>query len=246
VRSFGIFRFLPHNALAGVTKFLFGLTGQQLLLVDGLKPDTPPLMLELTEDGDELLFMSALRAFPNRICYGNVSQDFMVNWGSSVMDASVQGFTGNDLCETIETRVAAVTSQPVQPVDHAFDARGCKVAFMFQYPEGGPGLSDEAKESGNSEEQTVEHTMAARLQRIGWTVFSVDYINQIPLSNHNRIVAMSRTPIHTWINAAGKRGALHLIDTVVSARHVDHVPLFKPVSRAAEEPSQPTVQSLFL
>jgi hypothetical protein len=180
-----------------------------------------------------------------------MSQDFMVNWGTSVMDASVQCFTGNDLLDSIRARGAAANCQRI---DRDFDPKGCKVAFSFSYPQREPSAEMEAEQDREVEEalpvkkksdiKTVEEVMAERLQSLGWKVVSIEYVNQIPLSNHNRIVAMSRTPVHTWINATGKRGALHLIDTIVAAFNTDHNPIFDPVV-TEEAQASTSILSLF-
>ena len=64
---------------------------------------------------------------------------------------------------------------------------------------------------------TEEDVMASRLRRIGWTVTCVDF--EMPLSlplAHNRVVAMSRNMIHTWMNAPGRRSVHHLVDTLIA------------------------------
>lgn len=70
VRSFGMYRFLPAQVF-GMTKFLLGKTGDELVLNDG-GDDAVPLLVRMSKDSESggLQFASALRAFRKRICYG--------------------------------------------------------------------------------------------------------------------------------------------------------------------------------
>lgn len=233
VRSFGVYRFIP-QPLIGATKFLFGATGDQLVLNDDSRC---PLLLKLTTDDNtfNLPFISALRSFTKRFMYGNMRQDFMVNWGSSVLDASVQEMGGNDLREVIHARALAARSSVI---DSAFDHRGCKVAFSYDYPLPPPpgreaesisSTSDEIHKDWNPDDSnlTIEEVMAQRLQSMSWKVFAVDFPLPIPIA-HNRIVAMSRGPIHSRMNAPGRRVVMHLVDTLLSD-YDDHQTLFVPI-----------------
>jgi hypothetical protein len=225
VRRFGVYRFIP-QPLFGATKFLFGKTGDILVMNDD---PVEPLLLSMSKDDSPLgiPFLSALSCFSRRVLYGNLRQDFMVNWGTSVLDASIHGIGGQDLQDVIQARAAAAEAEPI---DEECDEKGCKIAFTYTYPlpEQSPGVSGTAAAEAADAERPMERGMASRLQAIGWEVVAIDFPMPLPLA-HNRIMAMSRGPIHTRMNAPGRRAVLHLVDTLVGDFDV-HVPLFKPVS----------------
>ncbi|XP_057794272.1 putative lipase YDL109C [Salvia miltiorrhiza] len=57
-------------------------TGKHLFLRDD-NNEKPPLLLQMTEDSDELKFISALQSFTRRVAYANISFDHIVGWSSS-------------------------------------------------------------------------------------------------------------------------------------------------------------------
>jgi hypothetical protein len=184
----------------------------------------------------------------------------MVNYGTSVIDASVQGISGSDLFEAIRERAERARSTPV---DNEFDDKGCKVAFTYSYPlpqaeeaqrpfkedslPSGPGYlaappAQEADEACNS--ISVEAIMAERLQALEWKVVAIDFPIALPFA-HNKIMAMSRTPIHTWMNAAGRRAVLHVVDTLMD--HYDtHCSVFQPVKAVEKSASSSFLPVFFL
>ncbi|KAK8697527.1 hypothetical protein V6N13_113672 [Hibiscus sabdariffa] len=59
-----------------------GRSGKHLFLTDS-EEGKPPLLLRMVNDGDELKFISALRAFKRRVLYANANYDHMVGWRTS-------------------------------------------------------------------------------------------------------------------------------------------------------------------
>lgn len=249
VRSFGVYRFIP-MPMMGATRYLFGPTGEQLVLMDSA---ANPLLMHLTSDLNPqgLAFMSALRAFKTRVMYGNMRQDFMVNWGSAVADANVQGIGGVELQDAI---IARAKSYKARPIDHDFDDKGCKIAFTYTYPrtdqpadnatpQNGQPLRSQSPSSASPNEETsaeetestvppFEEIMSLRLQAAGWQVIAIDFPLALPIA-HNRIMAMSRGPIHTWMNASGRRAVHHLVDTLLD-HWDDHEPCFSCVNASRD------------
>lgn len=149
----------------------------------------------------------------------------MVNYGTATLDHSVQGLGGRDLQNLISERASAANAKAVDP-DH--DVRGCKVAFSYSYPL--PGEEESAGASaGPGDDGTIHEVgMAKRLRSVGWDIVAIDFPMPLPFA-HNRIMAMSRGPIHTWMNAPGRRAVLHVVDVLVE--HFDsHEALFRPTS----------------
>jgi hypothetical protein len=146
----------------------------------------------------------------------------MVNWGTSVLDASVDKMSGNDVHAAIHQRAAVAGAEPI---DHDFDSKGCKIAFTYAIP--GREVSDGASSVVSEGDHRVEKQMAERLQSVGWQVVGIDLPMPLPFA-HNRIMAMSRGPIHTWMNAPGRRAVLHMVDTLVGTFE-NHERMFEPV-----------------
>lgn len=69
VRRFGVYRFIP-QPLFGATKFLFGQTGDDLVLNDEREEH---IVVSMSKDSNPLgmPFLSALKAFQNRVLYGS-------------------------------------------------------------------------------------------------------------------------------------------------------------------------------
>ncbi|XP_039058838.1 uncharacterized protein LOC120202487 isoform X2 [Hibiscus syriacus] len=59
-----------------------GRSGKHLFLTDN-DEGKPPLLLRMVDDGDDLKFISALRAFKRRVAYANANYDHMVGWRTS-------------------------------------------------------------------------------------------------------------------------------------------------------------------
>lgn len=59
-----------------------GRSGKHLFLTDSDEGKLP-LLLRMVDDGDDLKFISALRAFKRRVAYANANYDHMVGWRTS-------------------------------------------------------------------------------------------------------------------------------------------------------------------
>lgn len=233
VRNFGVYRFLPAPMLSRAN-LVCGDTGLQLVLEDGALP----LLVRMTID-EELPFVSSLKAFTSRVLYANTRNDFMVNYGTAALDHSVTEISASD------ATVAVASPRDADIVDLAHDDRGCRVCFTFDYQPTAvpmPTVQRVLQSSPtvptppgrNSVTQgDEERVMANRLRSVGWSVVAVEFPTALNLPiAHNRIVAMSRGPIHTWMNAAGRRVVHHLVDTLVCGFD-DVTPTFERVHQLA-------------
>lgn len=220
VRSFGVYRFLPAPVLPMANIFL-GDTVRQLLL-----QDEEQLLLAMTTDRNKhgMKFVSALKSFSERWLYANVRNDFMVNYGTAALDHTMQGMD-TDARTVVQQQQAGREAIAVEErVDEGYDGRGCRICFQLRYEgkeDGGDGNSVDC--AGMNEEEV----MSKRLKKVGWSVVGVDFPLAMPIA-HNRIVAMSRNAIHTWINAGGRRVVHHLVDTF-SCGFDEHEELFRQV-----------------
>lgn len=205
VRSFGLYRFLP-QAFCGVVNAMFGETGLEMMLLDSER-----LLCQMAKDGNELLFISALRCFEQRFLYANLRNDAMVNFGTAALQEDVCEVSGEGL---------ARRARRGGGVDQGYDDKGCRICFEFQHAE----LFEEDKVTDAA---VSEEAMMARLLRnVGWKVVVVDFPMAVPIA-HNRIMAMSRNVVHTWINAAGRRVVHHLVDNLLDGAY-QHRCLFRP------------------
>lgn len=238
VRRFGVYRFIP-QPLFGATKFLFGQTGDDLVLNDQREE---LIAVSLSKDSNPLglPFISALKAFSKRFLYGNMRQDFMVNWGTSVLDSTVHKIAGQDLQAAILENAEAAGAIPI---DDGHDEKGCKIAFTYQIPVGEVGVPQTfvGDSVGARSDHPIEDEMAGRLRAVGWEVVGIDLPMPLPFA-HNRIMAMSRGPVHSWMNAPGRRAVIHLVDTLVGGFDC-HERIFEPVLSGNSAPS-PTGASI--
>lgn len=232
VRRFGVYRFIP-QPLFGAAKFLLGQTGDDIVLND----DREELIaVSMSKDSNPLglPFISALKSFSKRFLYGNMRQDFMVNWGTSVLDSTVQEIAGNDLQAAILENAEAAGAIPI---DDNHDDKGCKIAFTYRIPASDTEIpsSSIGTSADTGSDQAIEDEVAARLRAVGWEVVGIDLPMPLPFA-HNRIVAMSRGPVHSWINAPGRRAVLHLVDTLMGSFDC-HERVFEPVLSGHPAPS---------
>lgn len=231
VRNFGVYRFLP-NVLTSRAHLLIGDTGRELFLEDGVNS----LLVRMTADDLDvapdsssiprpLKFISALKAFQHRYLYANTRSDFMVNYGTAVMNETISELSISDTVAAQQDNAVDYTD-----VDRSHDDKGCRVCFTLRYPQ--IDHADAARALPEPGEE--EKVMAKRLRDVGWKVVAVEFPVALPIA-HNRMIAMSRNVIHTWMNQAGRRVVHHLVDTLMDAFPDAHTPTF----RSIDTPPQP-------
>uniref|UniRef100_A0A7N0VHC7 DUF676 domain-containing protein n=1 Tax=Kalanchoe fedtschenkoi TaxID=63787 RepID=A0A7N0VHC7_KALFE len=76
------FGFQTLEKVAYSTSWLLGRTGKHLFLSDN-ENGSPPLLLQMTKDQEDLKFISALGCFKRRVAYANTSCDHLVGWATS-------------------------------------------------------------------------------------------------------------------------------------------------------------------
>ncbi len=231
VRNFGVYRFLP-NAVTSRAHLLIGDTGRELFLEDGannilvrMTTDETDGTLGSVTNARPLKFISSLKAFQRRYLYANTRSDFMVNYGTAVMNENISELSISD----------TVAAQPETAVDYvdidrSHDDKGCKICFTLRYPE----VDHRDAAMVLPEPGEEEKVMAKRLRDVGWQVVAVEFPTTLPIA-HNRMIAMSRNPIHSWMNQAGRRVVHHLVDTLMDAFPDAHQPTFQKV----DTPPQP-------
>eukprot|EP00172_Hildenbrandia_rubra_P003744 Plantae.Rhodophyta-Hildenbrandia_rubra.ctg6375.p1 GENE.Plantae.Rhodophyta-Hildenbrandia_rubra.ctg6375~~Plantae.Rhodophyta-Hildenbrandia_rubra.ctg6375.p1 ORF type:complete len:409 (+),score=72.52 Plantae.Rhodophyta-Hildenbrandia_rubra.ctg6375:157-1227(+) len=201
-RKFGFVRYVPAQG-HGLAHTLFGDTGKQLMLLDEGR-----LVVEMTsnDSGGRLPFMSALKVFKERLIYGNTRGDAMVPYGTATLNPANRSTNLHPL--TLPHGAKEIDMRP--------DEMGSRVWFTYEYAKDSSSIATLGMISDEKDAQNEEVLMATRLRSIGWKVTCVDFEMPFWLPiNHNKVVAMSRNMIHTWINAPGRRIVHHLVDNLI-------------------------------
>ena len=215
-------------------------------------------------EDEPLHFLAAMRAFECRFLYSNTKRYFMVKYGTSALDDEVAEIFMNERGRTTNASRASRRVRDPNPgidasraeVDIAHDDQGCSLCYTLEYAssqpiEGGAdSVASTRAQSANVESAAdsllrprletqeaqpaqVVRDMARRLRDVGWTVVAVEFPVALPVT-HNRIIAMSRGPVHTWMNAAGRRVVHHLVDALLGGgvgEEVAHTPTFEKVTQ---------------
>lgn len=77
-----------------------------------------PLLVEMSEDQENIQFLSSLKAFKRKILYGNVQNDFMVAFGTATLDPTVTGIKAD-----------YVPPEGCEIIDEDKDPMGCRIWF---------------------------------------------------------------------------------------------------------------------
>ena len=193
----GVRRFLavPVPERLHFTAPLFlGQTGNDLFLRPTEPGKTVPLLLRMTLDDT---FMVPLAAFKHRRAYGNSKEDLLVPLGTALFSPmSTVGdhwsFKEKLVVPDPETAHATLEIYHLPAVTTAEDEE------------------EEEDKGGN----WMEHTMARRLDGVGWEKIAVSF--RFPLLQaHNRICALSRTPLLAYLYRQGRGVMDHCAQLVV-------------------------------
>ncbi|CAM0912831.1 unnamed protein product [Alopecurus aequalis] len=187
---------------APLAPFIVGRTGAQLFLTDG-EPSKPPLLLLMTSDHDDTMFISALAAFKNRILYANVSYDHMVGWKTSSIRREL------DLRKPLHRSVGGYKHivnveycSPVSSDGPHFPSRAARAKEAAQ--------STPNTENTEEYHKMMEEEMIHGLQRVGWKKVDVNFHASLwPYSAHNNIHVKNE-----WVHNAGAGVIAHVADSI--------------------------------
>jgi len=197
VRNFGVYRKVPKE-IHWLSKVVAGQTGMDVMLRDrGVTGD--PVLVEMTDDSSALPFIASLRAFQKRVLYGNCRNDMMVNFGTATLDPAIRDMSIDD---------TFAPPEGAEIIDDTHDEGGCRVWYRYDM------RKTDKPSHGIRRVDSYESLMALRLRGVGWTVVGVDFPTALPVA-HNRIVAMSRSPMDAWLNSSGYRAARHIVQTLL-------------------------------
>jgi len=181
----------PLQSLGAYT--IMGQTIRELLLKDKNSNSNDgsslPLLAEMAgldfEPGpntaqDTLPFLDGLRAFEERCAYANVANDFLVAYRTA--------------------HPAGPLLKPVEPKrdDSGVVFRRRVSAQDFERRD----MSSKSQQPFKGRKELMD-SMSYSLSSIGWEQVTVAFPGSLPLA-HNKICALERDPLQTWINSAGR------------------------------------------
>ncbi|KAJ8905180.1 hypothetical protein NDN08_001689 [Rhodosorus marinus] len=192
VRGFGVYRFFHENIQSTLSKVFAGRTGSELFMADSSRP----LLVQMSEDQPGLPFISALKSFQKRVLYGNVQNDFMVSFGTAVLDPNIVGLKAN-----------VTPPADAEIIDHEEDNLGCRVWFSSKP------TTDDALAIGHGD--SFEEVMSRRLRSIGWETVGVHFDGIFPAA-HNLIIAKMRHEFE-WVlfTRCGSRSVHHIVQRIL-------------------------------
>lgn len=193
VGQHGHLRAIP-RALQTVGGVVLGRSIKQLLLLDGVEPGEAPLLLRM---GTEEPFLAPLRAFRSRHLYANAINDFLVAY---------------------ETAAISLGGLPSRKALLAAGPRKGKPRVLFTQtrpPLDTSAADDVASPLPRGSVRAWQAAMATGLASMSWTETTVAFPGLLPMA-HNRIVALRRDPLMTWINACGSAVVEHTAATLLT------------------------------
>ncbi|KAJ4839383.1 hypothetical protein Tsubulata_040229 [Turnera subulata] len=168
--------------------WLLGRTGKHLFLTDG-DNGTPPLLLQMVNDSEDLKFISALQSFKRRVAYANACSDSLVGWSTSSLRRR------NELPK--RKHFSRHEKYP-----HIVNVESAKSASLKE---------DVTLDAKADEGQTVdmEEEMIRGLTKLSWERVDVDFSGSVQkLMAHSTIQVKS-----PWINSAGADVIQHMVDS---------------------------------
>lgn len=153
----------------------------------------------------QLPFVRALAAFRRRIAYANAANDFLVAYETAAILPPVPSDVARSLGplplpamggapRVLHTRDRPATS--AAPVEPLIDPR----LSSSQPPR---------------DRLALQRRMASGLGTLGWTETAVLFPGALPMA-HNKIVALRRDPLMTWLYRDGAAVVLHTADALLA------------------------------
>ncbi|KAL4301734.1 hypothetical protein GQ457_10G005270 [Hibiscus cannabinus] len=161
-----------------------GRSGKHLFLTDS-EEGKPPLLLRMVNDGDELKFISALRAFKRRVLYANANYDHMVGW-----------------------RTSSIRRQNELPKSNLLVLDEKYPHVVYVESETTNKIQNEASSIAISQISDVEEVMIQGLTQVPWERVDVSF-----QKSKQRYVAHNTIQVKSyWFNSDGTDVVFHMID----------------------------------
>ncbi|KAL4283645.1 hypothetical protein GQ457_16G005400 [Hibiscus cannabinus] len=161
-----------------------GRSGKHLFLTDN-DEGKPPLLLRMVDDGDDLKFISALRAFKRRVAYANANYDHMVGWRTSSIRRQNELPESNLLViDEKYPHVVYIESETTKKIQNQ------------AFPIAGAQTTD------------IEEAMIQGLTQVPWERVDVSF-----QKSKQRYVAHNTIQVKSyWFNSDGRDVVFHMID----------------------------------
>ncbi|KAK8655121.1 hypothetical protein V6N13_107712 [Hibiscus sabdariffa] len=161
-----------------------GRSGKHLFLTDS-EEGKPPLLLRMVNDGDELKFISALRAFKRRVLYANANYDHMVGW-----------------------RTSSIRRQNELPMSNLLILDEKYPHVVYVESETTNKIQNKASSNAISQTSDVEEVMIQGLTQVPWERVDVSF-----QKSKQRYVAHNTIQVKSyWFNSDGTDVVFHMID----------------------------------
>ncbi|XVF34265.1 hypothetical protein REPUB_Repub18cG0044500 [Reevesia pubescens] len=161
-----------------------GRSGKHLFLTDN-DEGKPPLLLRMVDDGDDLKFISALRAFKRRVAYANANYDHMVGW-----------------------RTSSIRRQNELPKSNLLVIDETYPHVVYVERETTNKIQNEAFSIAGDQTSDVEEVMIQGLTQVPWERVDVSF-----QKSKQRYVAHNTIQVKSyWLNSDGTDVVFHMID----------------------------------
>ncbi|XVE71779.1 hypothetical protein DITRI_Ditri10aG0179000 [Diplodiscus trichospermus] len=161
-----------------------GKSGKHLFLTDS-DEGKPPLLLRMVDDGDDLKFISALRAFKRRVAYANANYDHMVGW-----------------------RTSSIRRQDELPKSNLLVVDEKYPHVVYVERENKNKIQNSASSIAGAQTSDVEEVMIRGLTQVPWERVDVSF-----QKSKQRYVAHNTIQVKSyWLNSDGTDVVFHMID----------------------------------
>ena len=208
VGAFGYLGLVPPWLQAGVGGRALGRTIAELLLQDASQPGVPPLLVRMAapDGAGQPPFMRALAAFRRRIAYANAANDFLVAYETAAILPPGGGLPPDVARSLGPLPLPALGGAP--RVLHTRERPAAPLAAAAAHAE-------PLVDARRADRHALQRRMASGLATHAWTETAVLFPGALPMA-HNKIVALRRDPLMTWLYRDGAAVVQHTADALLA------------------------------
>eukprot|EP00468_Gymnochlora_sp_CCMP2014_P010674 CAMPEP_0167745076 /NCGR_PEP_ID=MMETSP0110_2-20121227/2949_1 /TAXON_ID=629695 /ORGANISM="Gymnochlora sp., Strain CCMP2014" /LENGTH=361 /DNA_ID=CAMNT_0007629675 /DNA_START=83 /DNA_END=1165 /DNA_ORIENTATION=- len=191
VGVYGYLSGIPEIVQRFGAKTFTGQTIRELLLLDSDDRRIPLLVRMSGAAKEELPFTTSLRAFKERCAFANVKNDFVVAYKTALPDGPLSNENNFDSSRRDIPRILSRISIKAKAQPSPFEMKSIRPSIAFSdyiFHDVRKGLM-----------QRMSHSLSSA----GWEQVTVEFPGYVPLA-HNKICALERDPIMTWLNKEGR------------------------------------------
>jgi hypothetical protein len=185
-----------------------GNGGAAPLLVRMASPRSPASASATSSAAAQLPFLEALGAFGRRVAYANAENDFLVAYETAAIVAHSQHSQSQHARASAAARGAAAAAES--------GGGGGGERVLYTVAREATPFSDDAAAAAEPlsapppprDALALQRRMASGLGSLSWTETAVRFPGLLPIA-HNKIVALRRDPVMTWLYADGAAVVAH-------------------------------------